>query len=192
MKLSVPETKPTGAVEIVRMTPTEEKSLAINYAFYHTVFGEALVASTPKGVCYIAFGERETVFNEMAEQYKTATFTLKTDAFQQKAVSLINNEKTFATPLPLHIKGTDFQLSVWEALLHVPLGKLTSYQRIATFINKPKANRATGSAVGSNPVSYLIPCHRVVRSDGKPGGYHWGPDLKLAMIGKERAQTLKS
>jgi AraC family transcriptional regulator of adaptative response/methylated-DNA-[protein]-cysteine methyltransferase len=88
----------------------------------------------------------------------------------------------------LHLKGTDFQIKVWETLLKVPMGELTTYSGLAGKLQQPQAARAVGSAVGSNPVAFLIPCHRVIKSDGQIGEYHWGNTRKNAMIGWEATQ----
>lgn len=191
MKLSPPDTKTNPAITVVRMLPGEDKMLPMNYTFLRTCYGESLIAATAKGVTYIAFGDRKTMLDELKALYPKASFTEQSDELQKAAVAMINGEKSSVYPLPLHIKGTDFQMDVWRALLRIPSGELTSYQQIAASIGKPKANRAVGSAVGDNPISCLIPCHRVVRSDGTPGGYHWGLDLKLTMIGKENAEHNK-
>ena len=191
MKLSPPDKKANPAIAIVRMLPDEAKALPMTHAFHKTGYGESLIAASPKGVSYIAFGDRKTMLDELKALYPKALFTEQSDELQQAAVEMINGEKSSVDPLPLHIKGTDFQMDVWKTLLRIPSGELTSYQHIATSIGRPKANRAVGTAVGDNPISCLIPCHRVVRSDGAPGGYHWGPDLKLTMIGKESAGQTK-
>ena len=92
-------------------------------------------------------------------------------------------------PLTLLVKGTNFQLQVWRALLHIPSGRLTTYQTIANIIERPKAVRSVGSAIGKNPIGYLIPCHRVIRSSGEMGGYRWGLDRKQAILGWEMSEV---
>ncbi|MFN2430864.1 MAG: methylated-DNA--[protein]-cysteine S-methyltransferase, partial [Cryomorphaceae bacterium] len=92
--------------------------------------------------------------------------------------------------LQLHLKGTPFQLKVWEALLQIPIGRLSSYATVAHNIGSPNASRAVGTAIGKNPIAYLIPCHRVIQSGGLLGGYRWGTTRKTAMIGWEAAQVV--
>lgn len=110
------------------------------------------------------------------------------DPIQENAIFIFTQDWTKLSEIKLHLKGTPFQLKVWETLLKVPIGRLTTYSGIAAELNNPNACRAVGSAVGSNPVAFLIPCHRVIRSTGKLGQYHWGSDRKNVMIGWEAAQ----
>lgn len=180
-------------VTVEAMTPGEYKqqgkNLSIYYSYPDTIFGTSCVASTNKGVCYIAFGDTETAYKELVEIFPRANFIHEEQAIHLQAVAFLQNPENALNPLHLHIKGTDFQLKVWDALLKIPLGKLTTYSQISNHLNNPKANRAVGTAVGSNPISYIIPCHRVIRSSGELGGYHWGLDLKVAMIGWEAAKV---
>lgn len=179
-------------VKIEAMTPAEYKkegeNLTIYYSFQTTIFGIACVASTTKGVCYLAFGNKETALKELKELFSKAHFINQSQPIHHEAIAFLQNPKTSLKPLQLHIKGTDFQLKVWSALLKIPLGNLTTYGAISSQLNNPNANRAVGTAVGSNPVSFIIPCHRVIRSTGELGGYHWGLDIKMAMIGWEAAK----
>ncbi len=171
-------------IHIIPLNKKEIKDLPIHYFFYETNYGPCLVASTNKGICYVGFGEKENMTNAMTEKYPHAHFIEQQSEFHQKALRFIRNEDV--AELPLHISGTDFQMNVWKALLEIPLGKCTSYQAVAKAVNNPKAVRAVGSAVGDNPVSYIVPCHRVIRSDGALGGYFWGLELKKLMLEKER------
>ncbi len=177
-------------VKIEGMTPGEYKNggenLEINYSWGENIFGKMLVASTSKGICYLAFGEEiERPLNELKELFPNAKLKEKLDDFQQSVLRFFNQKWEKSEEIKLHLKGTQFQLKVWETLLKIPEGKLTTYGEIAEKIDNPKANRAVGTAVGSNPVSYLIPCHRVIRSTGVLGEYHWGRERKKAMIGFE-------
>lgn len=181
-------------VSIEGMTPGEYKNgglhLSINYSYAKSPFGEILVASTMKGICYMAFADRkEEAFNELRTIYPNAVYLHQTDAIQLKAVSFFARDRQQPEQIRLHVKGTDFQLKVWETLLKIPMGELTTYGEIAKHLENPKACRAVGSAVGDNPVAFFIPCHRVIRSTGIFGQYHWGSDRKTAMIGWENAQT---
>ena len=111
------------------------------------------------------------------------------DLIQQNALYIFTHDWNKLNQVKLHLKGTDFQLKVWETLLKIPMGKLSTYGNIAEQIQSPKASRAVGSAIGDNPVAFLIPCHRVIQSTGTFGGYHWGSTRKTAMIGWEAAKT---
>ncbi len=180
-------------ITVEAMTPGEYKNkgknLTINYSLEETIFGSACVASTDKGICYLAFGDMEVAYKELIELFPNATFINHPKPIHHQAISFLQNSESAINPLHLHIKGTDFQLKVWYALLKIPLGYLSTYGDISQQINNPKASRAVGTAVGSNPVSFIIPCHRVIRSSGELGGYHWGVDLKMALIGWEATKA---
>lgn len=181
-------------IHIEGMTPGEYKvggrGLTINYRFSDTLFGEILVASTSKGVCYMAFADdRDRVLDELGHLFPFATFEKRPDGFQESALTVFSMNWTNPDVVKLHLRGTEFQLKVWEALLKIPMGALTTYGDIAHFLDSPRASRAVGTAVGDNPVAFLIPCHRVIRSTGALGGYHWGLTRKTALIGWEAAQT---
>lgn len=171
-------------IDIIQIEKSKLKELEINYSFYETVYGAALIASTEKGICYIGFGNRDNVIQSMFNTYLNAGFREKTDSLHRIALDFIENGSV--EHIPLHIVGTDFQFAVWNALIDIPLGRLSTYLSIAKNINNPKAVRAVGSAVGSNPVSYIIPCHRVIRTDGGLGGYHWGLEFKEKMLEREK------
>lgn len=180
-------------VSIEGMTPGEYKhngkNLVINYSFAESPFGNLIVAATPKGICYMAFCEDEaTGFKNLQHQFQNAVFHQKLDLLQQHALFVFQNDWSKLHQIKLHLKGTEFQLKVWETLLKVPMGQLTTYGNIAQKTGHPKASRAVGTAIGSNPVAFLIPCHRVIQSSGKFGGYLWGPNRKTAIIGWEAAQ----
>lgn len=180
-------------VKVEGMTPGEYKNggcdLSINYMFSDTQFGEILVASTSKGVCYMAFSDdRERVFGELKHLFPHADYEQQTDDFQQIALSVFSKDWQNLHTIKLHLKGTGFQLKVWETLLKIPMGILTTYGGIARHLDTPGASRAVGTAVGDNPVAFLIPCHRVIRSTGALGGYHWGLERKRAIIGWEAAR----
>ncbi|HEX5555969.1 MAG TPA: methylated-DNA--[protein]-cysteine S-methyltransferase, partial [Chitinophagaceae bacterium] len=180
-------------IGIEGMTPGEYKNggahLLIKYSFAESPFGKILIASTAKGICHIAFADEETAaLQELKKALPKATYQQMTDLAQQKALSIFTGDWDKPAEIKLHLKGTDFQLKVWETLLKIPMGKLVTYGNIARRIDDPKASRAVGSAVGDNPVAFLIPCHRVIRSGGTLGGYHWGDTRKAMMIGWEAAQ----
>ncbi|HEY5408419.1 MAG TPA: methylated-DNA--[protein]-cysteine S-methyltransferase [Ginsengibacter sp.] len=180
-------------ISIEGMTPGEYKnggeSLSINYSFAESPFGNIIVASTTKGVCHIAFAdEEEKAFLALTNKYPNARYKQMTDLIQQNALFIFTHDWTKLHQIKLHLKGTHFQIKVWETLLKIPIGRLTTYGNIATHIEKPKASRAVGTAIGDNPVAFLIPCHRVIQSTGIFGGYHWGSTRKTAMIGWEAAK----
>lgn len=177
-------------VRIEGMTPAEYKSggknLFIHYSFAHSPFGNLIVASTPKGVCYMAFSDNEDkAVSGLKRKFPNAIFQQKPDLMQQNALMIFQKDWSKLPQIKLHLKGTDFQLKVWETLLKIPMGKLSTYQNIATQTGNPKASRAVGTAIGSNPVAFLIPCHRVIQSTGNIGGYMWGSTRKAAIIGWE-------
>ncbi|AXT60613.1 methylated-DNA--[protein]-cysteine S-methyltransferase [Aquimarina sp. AD10] len=180
-------------IKIEGMTPGEYKkgaqNLEIKYSYAHSLFGEILVASTSKGVCYMSFVDnQEQAFEELKLNFPNASFKSVIDHFQQNALSLFTNDWSKLEQIKLHLKGTDFQLKVWNALLKIPQGGLITYGGIAKYIDKPKASRAVGTAIGNNPIAFLIPCHRVIQATGNLGQYHWGSVRKTAMIGWEAAQ----
>lgn len=183
-------------ITIEGMTPGEYKNggstLKINFSFAETSFGKIIVASTNKGICHLAFSESNTLaFEELQTIFPNATFNQKFDTFQQEALQIFFNDWTNLNKIKLHLKGTKFQLKVWEALLSIPYGNLSTYGEIAKTIEHPKASRAVGTAIGNNPIAYLIPCHRVIQKSGNIGGYHWNPIRKKVIIGWE-ASKLKN
>lgn len=181
-------------VKIEGMSPAEYKnggkSLVINYSFSESPFGKIIAASTEKGICYMAFeNDKHKALGDLHFKFPNASFFEKQDEFQQNALSIFTKDWTQLNTVKLHLKGTDFQLKVWESLLSIPMGKLSTYGNLAEKIGNPKASRAVGTAIGSNPVAFLIPCHRVIQSSGKIGGYMWGSDRKQLIIGWESSKV---
>lgn len=181
-------------VNIEGMTPAEYKNggknLFVNYSFAESPFGNLIVASTQKGVCYMAFNDDEAnALNDLKQKFPNAIFQRKLDLIQQNALFIFQNDWSKLSEIKLHLKGTDFQLKVWETLLKIPMGQLSTYGNIAEQIGNANASRAVGTAIGSNPVAFLIPCHRVIQSSGNIGGYMWGNTRKTAIIGWESAKT---
>jgi AraC family transcriptional regulator of adaptative response/methylated-DNA-[protein]-cysteine methyltransferase len=131
---------------------------------------------------------KQIAFSELVKRFPKASFIQQTDDIQQNALQIYTQDWSKIDKIKLHLKGTDFQLKVWEALLKIPTGDLATYGNIARLIRKPKASRAVGTAIGSNPVAYLIPCHRVIQSTGIFGGYMWGTTRKTAIIGWEASK----
>lgn len=184
-------------INIEGMTPGEFKNggeqLTINYSFAESPFGPLLIAATSKGICYMAFAdEQEPAFAALQKQFPRAHYVQITDTFQQTALFIFTQNWQQLPEIKLHLKGTAFQLKVWDALLKIPMGQLTTYSAIAGSLNSPNASRAVGTAVGDNPVAFLIPCHRVIRTSGALGGYHWGLTRKTAIIGWESARVEES
>jgi AraC family transcriptional regulator, regulatory protein of adaptative response / methylated-DNA-[protein]-cysteine methyltransferase len=176
-------------VKLESMTPNEYKNrgahLTIQYSFADTLFGTIIIATTPKGICYLAFINTKNDSTLLFENFPNAQFTQASNALHLAAIDYINNTNTPNQVIQLHLKGTPFQLKVWSALLQIPLAQLKSYGQVANEINTPKASRAVGTAIGSNPIAYIIPCHRVLQSTGAIGGYMWGTTRKKIIIAKE-------
>ncbi|MBP1668287.1 MAG: ada [Bacteroidetes bacterium] len=183
-------------IHIEGMTPGEYKNggenLMIHYRFAESPFGTILIASTPKGICHLAFADDKILgLDTLKENFPKADFRHKSESIHQHALSFFERNRKEFLPVKLHVKGTGFQLKIWEALLKIPKGHLSTYGEIAAFVRQPKASRAVGSAIGDNPVAFLIPCHRVILSSGIIGHYHWGNARKTAMIGWEAVQTTR-
>jgi AraC family transcriptional regulator of adaptative response/methylated-DNA-[protein]-cysteine methyltransferase len=181
-------------INIEGMTPGEYKnggeSLLINYSFAESPFGDILVASTHKGICHMAFAEDEQqALAVLQKEFPNAQYKQMVDLIQQNALYIFTKDWKNLSKIKLHLKGTAFQIKVWETLLKIPMGQLSTYRDIAEKLQNPKASRAVGSAIGDNPVAFLIPCHRVIQSTGAFGQYHWGSTRKTAMIGWEAAKT---
>ncbi len=162
--------------------------LVVRYGWFDSPFGESLVMGTDRGLCGIAFSDevgREAAFADLAERWPAARYAENPDALR----SWVEAAYGEAGETRLHMLGAPFQIKVWEALLRVPSGHVTTYSEIASSIGNPRAVRAVGTAVGRNPVSWLIPCHRALRKSGALGGYHWGLPRKRAMLAYEAARA---
>jgi len=179
-------------IHIEGMTPGEYqhggKNLHIYYSHAETVFGNSLIASTEKGICHISFIREASDLSDLTNRFPAAVLEQKTDLHQQEALKMFRDDWRDLDKIKLHLKGTPFQIKVWNALLQIPMGSLKSYLDIAHQIGDSKASRAVGTAIGNNPIAYIIPCHRVIPSSGNLGGYHWGIDRKSAIIGLESAR----
>ncbi len=184
-------------IKIEGMTPGEYKnggaSLHINYSFADTPFGTVIVASTDKGICHMAFADEgeEAAFARLKAMFPNARYHQRVDMIQQNALFVFSQDWSRLDEIKLHLKGTDFQIKVWDTLLKVPPGGLTTYADLARRAGHQGAFRAAGTAVGSNPVAFLIPCHRVIKASGEIGEYHWGSIRKNAIIGWEAARQQK-
>lgn len=178
------------------MTPGDYKrrgdGLTIAYGFHPCPFGDALLLATDRGVAGLAFvnedaGEgRQEALADMTRRWPRATYIEAPERTKPYAERIFDPAHwSPEQPIRLVMIGTDFEVRVWEALLKIPMGRAVSYTDIARHIGQPTASRAVGSAVGRNPISFVVPCHRVLRTDGSLGGYHWGLTRKRALIGWE-------
>ena len=162
--------------------------LTIRYGWFESPFGEALAMGTDKGLCGLAFAAetgREAAMEDMRSRWPDASYVEEPGALGPWVEAAFHQ----AGETSLHLIGAPFQIKVWEALLTIPSGQVTTYSEIAGAIGHPKAVRAVGTAVGRNPVSWLIPCHRALRKSGGLGGYHWGLPVKRAMLAYEAARA---
>ncbi|TCM63193.1 AraC family transcriptional regulator of adaptative response/methylated-DNA-[protein]-cysteine methyltransferase [Acinetobacter calcoaceticus] len=197
-------------IQIEGMTPAQYKNgglnVEIHYSQHQTLFGPVLIASTDQGICFLSFEQPvELALQQLRQDFPHARLSEQSDAMQQNALAIfhrhqIDTEQADASDhvhpiqdqiaqIKLHLKGSEFQLKVWQSLLNIPMGQLSSYGQIAAQIGQPSASRAVGTAIGHNPVAFLIPCHRVIQASGQLGGYRWGETRKKAMIAWEGAQT---
>ena len=175
-----------------RMPPEEfkndKKPLFIDFEFEETIFGKMLVAAHYLGICYMGFCEDEKKAISILENlYPNGFFSRNGGIIHKHAVAILQKTKDTLPHVPICVRGTEFQWKVWDALLTIPMGTLVTYNNIALQIGNPKASRAVGSAVGSNPVSFLIPCHRVIKKTGNIGGYLWGSEKKNTLIQWEQS-----
>lgn len=171
---------------------TAGKGLEIFYGYHASPFGLCFIAVTEKGICALKFIDEEKSRNEFelfSQQWQFACLIHKPDYTQQYIQKIFHPDKTNPEKLNLLTQGTDFQIKVWEALLKIPFGSVSSFQQIAQLIGQPEAARAVGSAVGKNSILYLIPCHRIISGDGTLGNYHFGKVRKQAMIGWEMSKA---
>lgn len=177
-------------IKIEGMTPAEYKNggqnLKIDYSFFESQFGLMLIASTHKGVCFMHFITAKTEGLALLKQhFPKAQIVEQETGFHCEARAIYTQQWSEIAAIKLHLKGTSFQLKVWESLLKIPQGELATYRDIADEIGRPKASRAIGTAIGKNPIALLIPCHRVIQTSGKLGGYMWGLTRKQALLGWE-------
>jgi AraC family transcriptional regulator, regulatory protein of adaptative response / methylated-DNA-[protein]-cysteine methyltransferase len=175
------------------MSPGEWKSgaegVTVSYGFHPSPFGSALVMTTERGLCGLAFadyGEEKAALDDMRSRWPRAKHA-EDSARTAPIAARIFDKKLWRPDQPLRVVliGTDFEVRVWETLMRIPLGRATTYSTIAGSIGKPKASRAVGAAVGKNPISFVVPCHRVLGKSGELTGYHWGITRKRAMLGWE-------
>lgn len=183
-------------VKLEAMSPGEFKAggagLHIWYGVHETPFGNCLIATTARGICNVQFLDKtsqETAEYTLRAEWKNAEITCDRQLTKEIIDRIFHPVTNNSSPLVVHVKGTNFQIQVWRALLRVPFGGITTYQGLAAAISRPTAARAVGNAVGRNPVAYLIPCHRVIRESSEMGGYRWGLERKTVLLGWEASQN---
>jgi AraC family transcriptional regulator of adaptative response/methylated-DNA-[protein]-cysteine methyltransferase len=173
-----------NAYTIIPLQISEVNS--VYYQIYAISYGNIIIASTPIGICYIGFHTTlEEGYSELQKRlYQGIDLINETKDIHIQAINGIEGQNQ--SPLILHIKGTEFQLQVWRALLSIPLGQTSNYAAIAELISHPKAFRAIGTAIGKNPIAILIPCHRIITKQGAIGNYHWGVHIKRNLLKEEK------
>jgi AraC family transcriptional regulator of adaptative response/methylated-DNA-[protein]-cysteine methyltransferase len=175
------------------VTPGQYKSrgagLTIRYGLHPTPFGECLIALTERGICHLAFvqGSEGEAIDQLVADWQQARMIEDHHATAALIEPIFDLSRRAAAALHMHLRGTNFQIKVWEALLQVPAGSVTTYGQIAKWVGHPAATRAVGTAVGHNPIAVLIPCHRVIRQLGEFGNYRYGAARKLALLAHEFA-----
>ncbi|WP_298563788.1 bifunctional helix-turn-helix domain-containing protein/methylated-DNA--[protein]-cysteine S-methyltransferase [uncultured Aliiroseovarius sp.] len=165
--------------------------LTIHWGWFDSPFGASLVMGTERGICGIGFADEtgvEATFEDLISRWPNATFIEDPMFLRPWVLAAYDTELGADGKTPLHLIGSPLQIKVWEALLSIPSGHVTTYGQIAEKIGQPRAVRAVGTAVGRNPVSWLIPCHRALRKSGALGGYHWGLPVKRALLAWESAK----
>lgn len=182
-------------VQLEAMTPGQYKAggtgISIQYAIAPSPFGNVFIATTPRGICKLSFLIDNNEGQQIADLKRTwpgAKIQQQTTEIISIAQGILSGDKAIKGPLSLHVTGTNFQIAVWRALLQIDPGYIYSYGQIATAVGRPKASRAVGTAIGSNPIAFLIPCHRVLQQSGKIGGYLWGETRKHAIHAWETAR----
>ncbi len=188
------------ALKVEAMTPGDYAKggagLDIAYGFWPSLFGRALIMATERGLCGLAFGDEDeeaALLTDMRARWPHARFRLDDNTAAHYASQIFRMTSDTGRPnlveLPIQLFGTPWQIKVWQALLAIPEGKLTSYRQVAERVCTARASRAAGAAIGRNPIALLIPCHRVIASSGALTGYRWGVDRKRAMLALESARA---
>lgn len=182
-------------VKLEGMTPGEYKNggenLTLTYSTQESPFGSVFIASSHKGLCKLILQKIEGQgLAELEVELPRAKLIHQPCPAHKRAAQIFSLDWQNMGEITLHLRASDFQIKVWQALLSIPLGQLSTYSDIAQVLNKPQAARAVGNAVGKNPVAFIIPCHRVIQRSGHLGGYRWGQDTKSAILGWEFARTL--
>jgi AraC family transcriptional regulator, regulatory protein of adaptative response / methylated-DNA-[protein]-cysteine methyltransferase len=158
----------------------------ISFSIHSSKIGKLIIASTSKGICYVGYLEKgPTSVQQLQIRFPYSKIRNKKNKMHLLFKEVFKKDWNGISKIPLHLKGTEFQCKVWDALLEIPFGTITTYSNIAEKVGRPKAQRAVGTAVGKNPILFLIPCHRVVAANGKLGGFYWGIDKKVMLLNKE-------
>ena len=182
-------------VQLEAATPGEYKTggagLSIDYGVHNSPFGDIFVASTARGICKLSFLDQADLtadITDLQRRWPNALLRHNAPASLKIIDRIFSGTGPVDRPLSLHVCGTNFQVNVWRALMQIPAGTLRSYSHIAKAVGKPMAARAVGSAIGSNPIAFFIPCHRVLQQSGNIGGYHWGLTRKHLIHAWESAR----
>ena len=179
----------------VNSSQIQGKKRLIYYDFFESMFGNMIIGSSSKGVCHLMFYQDiHEALRGLQQQFPNAQIIARQDRYQDQVKNFLAGTKGLKEGLTLHLQGTPFQFQVWQALLNIQSGVLSTYRAIAKYLKNPLASRAVGTAVGANPIAVLIPCHRVLGASGSMGQYRWGTILKMALIGWEavKIHTQKS
>lgn len=179
----------------VNSSQIQGKKRLIYYDFFESMFGNMIIGSSSKGVCHLMFYQDiHEALRGLQQQFPNAQIIARQDRYQDQVKNFLAGTKGLKEGLTLHLQGTPFQFQVWQALLNIPSGVLSTYGAIAKYLKNPLASRAVGTAVGANPIAVLIPCHRVLGASGSMGHYRWGTIRKMALIGWEavKIHTQKS
>ena len=179
----------------VNSSQIQGKKRLIYYDFFESMFGNMIIGSSSKGVCHLMFYQDiHEALRGLQQQFPNAQIIARQDRYQDQVKNFLAGTKGLKEGLTLHLQGTPFQFQVWQALLNIPSGVLSTYGAIAKYLKNPLASRAVGTAVGANPIAVLIPCHRVLGASGSMGQYRWGTIRKIALIGWEamKIHTQKS
>jgi AraC family transcriptional regulator, regulatory protein of adaptative response / methylated-DNA-[protein]-cysteine methyltransferase len=184
------------ALKVEAMTPGAyargAEGIRIAYGFHPCIFGTALLMATQRGLCGLSFadeGDEESILSDMRGRWPKADFVHDESATASYAQVIFSGGREGGRPIPVQLFGTPWQIKVWQALLAIPEGRFSTYRAIAETVCTRKASRAAGAAIGRNPIALLIPCHRVLSSNGALTGYHWGTDRKRALIAYELARA---
>ncbi|MBH8555165.1 methylated-DNA--[protein]-cysteine S-methyltransferase [Nostocaceae cyanobacterium CENA357] len=185
-------------VKLEAMSPGEFKAggvgLQIGYGIHQTPFGECLIATTSRGICNLHFlntTSKDAAKHTLRSEWSNGDIIHDQQTTKEICDRIFEPVASHSKPLVLFVKGTNFQIQVWRALLRVPFAGITTYQGLAEAMGRPTAARAIGNALGSNPVGYLIPCHRVIRESGELGGFRWGLERKTVLLGWEASRNQK-
>lgn len=161
----------------------------LHYSINNSPFGLILIASTKHGVCLVSMAfEKQKAVESLLKKYPHATIEECKMPEHDAFMSFFDLNDKKETKLSIHLTGTIFQMEVWKELTNIPFGQITSYSQVAENIGNPKANRAVGTAIGKNPIFFVIPCHRVIKSTGEIGNYYWGNKLKTEILNWEKDQ----